>query len=106
MINVGSNEYSECMGQGVPNLIIGFSGAMGVDRHNDGNVRDIGSIGGLEDIALELRHHRAVVTVMGLDKASDTLVNTSVMRQRAQKSFTENTILRASRLQSNKCNLG
>jgi hypothetical protein len=78
-----------------------------IDTH-DGGVRNISSIGGLDDIALELRHHRAVVAVMGLNKASNILVKTSVMRQRAgaQRLFTENTILRASRLQSNKCNLG
>jgi hypothetical protein len=29
VINIGSNKYSDCMGAGVANLIIGLPGAMG-----------------------------------------------------------------------------
>lgn len=81
MTNIGSNKHSECMEQVSPISLSTFSEQWVLIDTNDVDVRDISSIRGLDDIALELRHHRAVVAVMALDKARDTLVETSVMRQ-------------------------
>lgn len=49
---------------------------------NDVDVRDVHA---LDDIALELRRHRAVVAVTGLNQISDLLVETFIMRQGARR---------------------